>query len=334
MRKPTIINKKPTRREFVKVGIGTLLYSATQNGDFNFSPAKTGRDPHYNLQVLSKFTIPRNIQQVRLDDIVQAFSGHGNIGSGLYVPQFVDLVQSIHHSLTGTSYPEQVQRNYDTSDIIEVMIVEGLSGHNPTQQIFGKFVSANQTVKRNILYLDSQLRYPNLIGMMFHELAHGTNGRSELLAYSTGHREFSQTIANYPSLLMEKDSDCPLMNELHFYFGVLTPPGSVVPVVPNLSSLPYLFLLDGSAVLHGRAIPKINLENAVQLSGLGSQVEGVYSNAANTAVAQYNFDKVVGVMKRFVDATEEYIVANSPHMSNTQRQLLTKKIERARNFQF
>ena len=309
-----------SRREFNRLASAALVSAGMGSIPINLS-AET-----------KKYIVPTSPRNVNTEQTVKALASNVPAGKGEYVPHFIDAANAVHFKRYGKSYqdyvvslaevPDNVKRF--ASNPLEVLIEDEFARNTSEGIIGGYFEHANSPKTPHRVHLDSSLTPSTLFFSLFHELSHLFIGLNEPLAHVYTHRSISDAVALFPSLLMEKDEQCPLTQLMLFYRGKIQATKQSLTFSMQPEHLAYLTLLH-SNINTGTVI---DVGNAFDF--LARQGTPMYSQILSKALPLFNSnqDFAPDIIKDFATKTEQYILRQNPSMPADKMALLRRKMEK------
>src|SRR3989344_3730488 len=177
------------RRTFVKSG-ASLLYlpTALVSGQESIPPTIT--DPYWGMDAVFRHVVPVDLQPLDPASVEKSLKSYRRLAPEDYIPQFVNLIQYVHHQITGMTYPEHMEKKFGTGGSLEVLAVRDVIVNEGMEDIKveptllgGKFTGGGRDSERNIVYVGAFVRPRSNFSTLSHEFTHAAYGHRELTAY-------------------------------------------------------------------------------------------------------------------------------------------------------
>ncbi|MBI2650276.1 hypothetical protein HYX04_03100 [Candidatus Woesearchaeota archaeon] len=282
-----------------------------------------------NNEILQVHAVPYSVRPVDIGQLVDALKSGAPAGTAAYVPAFVDIANYVHHLLCGMSYPEHMRKSYGSKKPLEVAVIKGLS----KMGMDGAYHNENDLGNANRVYIDADSKPAEALRILVHDLGHSCFGSDEFIPYANEHLELSHMFAKFPSLVREKDGECPLSAMLGYYslgvkprkqgpmerlFAKFSRNGYVTFVPRQVQLLTYLAFL--SADLKGKGLEYAKSK----IFDVTEERKEMLLKEAIAVLASKNRQYVEEILGEFASATESYILKHAT--SGNQVELVKRKV--------
>lgn len=280
-----------------------------------------------------RYPIPNDVRQVRIKEIENALASGVPVGSGNYIPVFIDLVQYIHYALTGMGYAEHrrayVKKQFGKDDQrpFEVVIEKDLMRKEGYDSIFEH---GTEPGNKNRAFIDASLGPAKFLISLDRLLVYGVYGPGHFRADAHTHRDIAYMTASFPQLLRENDSETPLILLIEKYIGRVVRRNEENILGVNTRTLPYLALLSPQ---EGFGAPKDStLEEAVEFAiEKGRTLDNEFSEKMLDFLEKKGVEHIRRILQSFVAKTEAYILEKNIRMPEGARALLKRKMREIRS---
>lgn len=309
-----------TRRDFTNLAMATAANMAISQAlpfarGVQTASSSESLDPYFGFNVLHRHYVPKDLRPANINAVVDALTTNDKLPLANHLQQFVDWLQYVHHSLTGMTYPEHMEKAYGFRSPIEILAVE-----NPG--LDGEFHHETPEIRRNLIYINSSLNPRRLMQISCHELEHSVHGRSELFAHANTLMAFAYMFAHFPELLAEDPSKCLFNDTITYYAGKLTIKEGELAFSHDPEIVPVIFLF-GSLEYTGHTL---NFEEAFQMLADNSTLESKIGESVQERIKNQQFEDLIDARSCFLDEIQSYILRQNPDMPPNKVDLLKGKL--------
>jgi len=321
------------RRNFAK-SAASLLYLPTTvvSGQEDIPPTIT--DPYWGMDAVFRHVVPVDLQPLDLTSVEKSLKSYRTLAPEIYIPQLVNLIQYVHHQITGMTYPEHMKKRYGTKSPLEVLAVRDVIVNEGMEEIKvepttlgGKFTGGRDS-ERNIAYVDALVRPKSVFDTLAHEFTHAAYGNRELTAYLNGIMEVAFAIGKFPQFLSQNNSTCLLVNLLENSCGI------VYNTRGRLDFYPPGGDRGASIAIFGMEPKKkkekvLSLDEAVS-AAINDENEALAKKLKDTAIKwtkNNDYSSWYNARNRLIDAVEQYILKVNPDMPKDKIAILRKSVD-------